>query len=108
MPRKRARVPLQRTFTKAEFARINKGFAPQSMDDRWFIFFEKGWLYFHRSWTGRCIFQIRFKPQKHCYAIADAWAKQDLNRYEDSNVNNKGRLISNLIDHVLLGKEVSF
>jgi hypothetical protein len=48
------------------------------MDDRWFIFSEMDWLYFHRSWTGRCIFQIRFKTQKGIYKIVEAWSSRNV------------------------------
>jgi hypothetical protein len=77
MSRKSARLPFQRTFTNAEFTKTEKRLAPQSTDDRWFIFFEKDWLYFHRSWMGRCIFQVRFKIQKAGCQILEAWASRN-------------------------------
>ncbi len=102
MPRKRARVPLQRTFTKAEFIKLTKGFVPQSMDDRWFIFFEKGWLYFHRSWTGRCIFQIRLQTHKSGYQVAEAWVNQDPQQHRGGGIDRAAEVISQLIDLQLL------
>jgi hypothetical protein len=44
------------------------------MDDGWFVFFEKDWLDFHRRWTGRSIFQVRFKTQNGGYQIIEAWS----------------------------------
>ena len=102
MPRKRARVPLQRTFTKPEFTKLSKGFVPQSMDDRWFIFFEEGWLYFHRSWTGRCIFQIRLQAHKPGYQVAEAWVNQDPQQYRGGGIDGAVGIISNLMDRQLL------
>jgi hypothetical protein len=102
MPHKRARVPLRRTFTKAEFTKLAKGFVPQSMDDRWFIFFEKGWLYFHRSWTGRCIFQIRLQAHKSGYEIAEAQVNQDPQQYRNRGTEGAAQVISNIIDQQLL------
>jgi hypothetical protein len=101
MPRKKARVPFQRTFTKAEFTKLTRGFIPQSMDDRWFIFFEKGWLYFHRSWTGYCIFQLRFKNRKPGYQIAEVWVNQNPHQYHNAGVEREARLISTLIGPLL-------
>ena len=34
------------------------------MEDKWFIFMENGILYFHRSWTGVCIYQVHFDEQR--------------------------------------------
>jgi hypothetical protein len=103
MPQKRVHVPLQRTFTKAEFTRLTKGFVPQNMDDRWFIFFEKGWLYFHRSWTGRCVFQVRLQPRKPGYQVAEVWASRGSRQYRSPNPDQEAALISNLIDDQLVG-----
>lgn len=105
MPRKRTRVPLQRTFTKAEFTKLTRGFVPHGMDDRWFIFFEKDWLYFHRSWTGRCIFQVRLKIQKAGYQILEAWASRNPRQYSGTNLIHEVALVSNLIDHQLLNRK---
>ena len=102
MPHKRALIPLQRTFTKAEFTKITSGFVPRSMDDRWFIFFEKGWLYFHRSWTGRCIFQVRLRTYKQCYQVAEAWANQNPRQYRNSDIGDAAEVLSNLIGQFLL------
>ncbi len=104
MPRKRTCVPLRRSLTKVEFTKIKNGFVPQSMDDRWFIFFEKGWLYFHRSWTGRCIFQIRFQAHKPGYQVAEAWVSRNTRQYSGANLGHEAALISNLIDHQLLNR----
>ncbi|WP_009631754.1 hypothetical protein [Synechocystis sp. PCC 7509] len=31
------------------------------MDDKWFIYFESGHLYCHRSWMGICIFDVQIE-----------------------------------------------
>lgn len=45
-------IPFDRRFTAEELERVKLGVIPQEMEDHWSIFFEKGWLYFVRSWTG--------------------------------------------------------
>jgi hypothetical protein len=105
MSRKRARVPLHQTFTKAEFAKIKNGFVPQSMDDRWFIFFENGWLYFHRSWTGYCIFQVRFRAHGPGYQVAKSWINQNPRQYRIGGVDVASQGISNLIHRQLLARQ---
>ena len=47
------------------------------MDDKWFFYLEKDWLYIHRSWTGFCIFQVRLERFEDGYQIAEAWVNDD-------------------------------
>ena len=37
------------------------------MEDKWFIYWKEGMLFFQRSWTGFCIYVVRFA------ADGDAW-----------------------------------
>ena len=50
-----AREPLgyERVFSDAEGERLRQGLIPQEMEDKWFVYFEDGWLHLHRCWTGR-------------------------------------------------------
>lgn len=50
-----------RLYSQEEFEKIAAGVIPKQMEDKWFIFYEEPWLYFHRSWTGFCIFEVRFE-----------------------------------------------
>jgi len=74
-------LPLDRRFTATEYELLAAGFISESMDDHWDIYLEEDTLYFHRSWTGICIFRVRLEKAADEYAIADAaigdypWAK---------------------------------
>jgi hypothetical protein len=102
MPSARTQIPFERTFTDGEFQRLQLGFAPESMDDRWFIFLEDDWLHFARSWTGFCVFKIRLSPHKP-YEIAEAWANRDHRQYRSQGIPREIELLSSLIDKLLLG-----
>lgn len=56
LPNEREHIDLPLIFDDTEGEKLRLGHIPEDMDDKWFIFFEKGWLYFYRSWTGDCIF----------------------------------------------------
>lgn len=85
LPEKRELLPFhlyfQRPFSQEEFKKICLGHMPADMDDRWFIFFENDWLYFHRSWTGYCMYQLRFEQQGLSYHVKEAWVNRDINQY---------------------------
>jgi hypothetical protein len=72
------------------------------MDDRWFIFFESDWLYFHRSWTGDCIFAVRLGPSPIGVRIIDAWASRDRERYNSPGVESETEVLHQLITTKLL------
>lgn len=48
-------------FSEQEFERIKLGIFPLAMEDKWFVYFESGHLYCHRSWTGICIFDVQIE-----------------------------------------------
>lgn len=60
MPNESKPLAMQESYTLQEFEQISRGLIPQQMEDKWFIYYEAPWLYFHRSWTGFCIYQVRF------------------------------------------------
>lgn len=60
MPKKRERFTIKRDFDAQEIASLLYGHIPEEMEDKWFFFMEGNTLYAHRSWTGICIFIVRF------------------------------------------------
>ena len=62
LPEKHTRIEWGHVFSPEEFARISQGLIPEDMEEKWFVYYEQPWLYIHRSWTGFCIFMVRFEP----------------------------------------------
>ena len=73
MLKTRARMDLSMTFTKAQYKHLSRGLIPQQMEDKWFVFMESEWLYFHRSWTGKCMYMARIVPAGDGYELVEAW-----------------------------------
>ncbi len=93
-------------FSAADFARIRAGLVPEVMEDKWFIYFKAPYLFFHRSWTGRPIFRLRFAPEPSGGAcVAEAL-------YVPSNAKFSpgyaAELVGFLIDGLLLGKSAPY
>jgi hypothetical protein len=74
---------LTKKYSLAEFEEIKRGLVPEEMEDKWFIFYEEPWLYLHRSWTGFCIFQVRFERADSQVRIAQVLA----NRHPDQRTS---------------------
>jgi hypothetical protein len=69
LPKKRSLIPADRQFTLAEMDRIKRGYLPMAMEEKWFVFFKRNQLYFHRSWTGYCVFVAHFKRRQEGFVL---------------------------------------
>ena len=103
LPEKRSRLALRREFTEGEYEAIRHGLVPEQMEDKWFIFLEADTLYFHRSWTGHCIFQLTLTRTGENYAVSDALVNRDAGQYGGTDDVYDVRLLTYLINNLLLG-----
>lgn len=108
MPEEHARLRASWTFTRKEFERIKRGLIPEQMEDKWFIYYEDGWLHFHRSWTGYCIFQVAFNELDDLIEVSRILVSRDLEQYRESSDEYDLMLLKYMIDSFLLGKVMEF
>jgi hypothetical protein len=108
LPKKRAVVPLNRSFTAAEMRRIRRGVVPVQMEDKWFIYWRKNTLFFHRSWTGLCIYVVHFVKEGALCRMFSAEVNRAPRQYACTSDEHDGRLISWLIDVLLLGRDSEY
>jgi hypothetical protein len=81
MPSLHKQLAFERTYTDTEFQRISLGVIPESMEDKWFVYYEAPWLYLHRSWTGYCIYKIRFEPVDDRVKMAEVLVSRNPHQY---------------------------
>lgn len=81
---------------------IRLGHYPDAMDDRWFMYFANDTLFIHRSWTGYCIYMVRFIQVGSYYCGVDAIVNRDPKQYKETDDSVDTGLIRELIDDVLL------
>ncbi|WP_243395651.1 hypothetical protein [Sphingomonas oleivorans] len=72
------------------------------MDDKWFIFFENGWLYFHRSRTGACIYGLRLDGSPHGVRVIEGWVSRDREHYNSPGIEQDKKMVQQLIGSRLL------
>jgi hypothetical protein len=104
LPEARARLAIDRTYSAEEFGRIVQGFVPASTDDRWLIHFAEDWLAVHRSWTGHCIYRVRFAREGDRHRIVEAWANRDPAQYRRTDDAADASDLLRLIEILLLGR----
>ena len=93
-------------FNDKQFEKLKHGLIPQQMEDKWFIFYENDWLYFHRSWTGFGLYKAQLIKEQDGYSIKEFWAERNHEKYENKDDNADIENISFLIARGLLGIDV--
>jgi len=81
---------------------IREGLLPQQMEDKWFIYWQDDALYFHRSWTGFCIYVVRFAVEGNSFRVVEADVNRDPEQYGETDDARDAKMISFLIDLLLL------
>lgn len=87
---------------------IRRGVIPEQMEDKWFIYWSEGELFFHRSWTGFCIYVVKFQTGKEGYTTVEAQVNRDPLQYGKTNDGKDKATVSFLIDVVLLHRPHDF
>lgn len=100
-PLQRCTIALDRTFLPEEMEIIYKGVIPEEMEDRWFVYWQDSCLFFHRSWTGYCVFIVHFVEENGCYRMVEAEVNRDREQYNNIHDEKDRKYISELIDDIL-------
>ncbi len=79
------RIDIDLQFTKDQVAQMKIGLIPQQMEDKWFIFSEDEWLYFHRSWSGFGIYKARLDKLEDRYTIKEFFAERNQEKYRNED-----------------------
>ncbi len=108
LPQARARIAYARSFEAAELARVARGVVPEEMEDKWFVFYEAPWLWFHRSWTGVAIYGVRLRAEGEGSVVEEAWVNRDPAQYRETDDAHDVALLSFLVERLLLGRDVPF
>jgi hypothetical protein len=108
MPEATARIPYARSFDAGEYRRVQRGLVPEQMEDKWFIFFEAPWLFFHRSWTGLCIYAVKLREEGDGAAVEEASANRSPDEYRETDAAHDARILAFLVDRLLLGLPATF
>lgn len=107
-PERYSTVRLDRTFSPQELQRLRQGLVPGQMEDKWFLYWQDDALHFHRSWTGICIYIVRFEVDGESCRMTEADVNREPDQYGETNDDYDAAMISYLIDALLLGRDADF
>ena len=109
MPDNKVSFKIDKEYTKKEMKKIKLGFVPGKMEDKWFIYFEDNTSYCHRSWTGYCVYEVKFAEKNDKYYIDKAFYNPEIAEKKETFVlKDEIKTVLFLIDRILLDKNVSF
>ena len=107
-PEQRESLGFTAVFNDAEAELLVLGLRPAGMDDKWFICFHQGWLLFHRSWTGVCIYGLQLERLAGGVQVRDSWVNRDPSQYKGTELEYDRKLARFLIDALLLRRPAVF
>ena len=70
-------LPAARSFSVDEMQRLRGGLVPERMEERWFVVWDDDALWMHRSWTGMCVFRVRFAAVGDRFEVAEVVMNRD-------------------------------
>lgn len=108
LPSERVTIRLDRKFSPQEIMLIRAGLVPKEMEDKWFIYWKDDTLFFHRSWTGNCIYVVRFAVEDDIYQIIEADVNRDPQQYKETSDKRDAEMIFYLVDVLLLHQDAVF
>ena len=108
LPRRRTTILLDRIFSQDELNILRRGLIPAQMEDKWFIYWKDDALYFHRSWTGDCIFIVHFVVEDGTGKMVRAEVRYAPKRNNPNADKENAEMISYLIDVLLLDRARMF
>lgn len=101
-------LPYRRIFSESEFARLRKGLIPRQMEDKWFIYFEDPYLFFHRSWTGHAFCRLKLSRTAQGAHVFEAFSDKDIAKNSKFEQAYLPLLLDFLISNLLLGESKPF
>ena len=108
LPAASTTIRLDRRFDARELEQIRFGSIPEEMEDKWFLYWQDNTLFFHRSWTGNCLYIVRFEADGEGACMVEADVNCDPEQYRYGGDEYEAAMISYLIDRLLLDRDAEF
>jgi hypothetical protein len=103
-------VPLEyhAVFNSDEFSKLEAGVIPKAMEDKWFIYYEEPFLFFHRSWTGAPVYRLTIEKTPDGARIMESLLATQWIKRKETDLGYEAKLIEFLVSNLLLGQDIPF
>jgi hypothetical protein len=103
-PEQFVKLPIEKQLSDDQMSKVLLGKKPLDMDHRWIIYYNDGFLYFHRSWTGNCIYKIKIDKSNYAAKIVEVLVNTNPKEYKYSNIPEEINHFNQLFDSFLQSK----
>ncbi|TLM72996.1 hypothetical protein ACONUD_07400 [Microbulbifer harenosus] len=98
LPIEREDLGYSNFFWDSDAEKIMSGHLPTSMDDKWFVYSENGWVYFVRSWTGHYIFAFQLTGSSAGGSrVISSWVNTNPEQYRSQSRESDVQLLNDVI-----------
>ena len=108
MPEKNATISLALLYHSKQLFLMRRGVIPREMEDKWFVYWKDDCLHFHRSWTGFCVYIVRFEVEDMGAKAVEAVVNRDPDQYGSIDDLFDAQMIAYLISVLLLRRPAKF
>ncbi|MCC9656692.1 hypothetical protein LOC70_12850 [Rhodopirellula sp. JC737] len=107
-PTVREQLDYTASFDLCHEGELSAGLVPECMEDKWFVYRDGDWLYFHRSWTGALIYWVKLDFDTQSIAVSESWVNRESEQYSSTDTAYDRALVDYLIRGLLLKEQVLF
>lgn len=95
-------------FSYAELLLLKEGIIPKQMEDKWFVYYDDPYLFFHRSWTGKPVYRVALETNQNKVIVSEALWAIEFAAADNADPTYQSRLLDFLISNLLLKKNKPF
>ena len=107
--RRPANLPIEDEFTPSQWRVIQRGYVPEVMEEKWFIWVGADAIHIHRSWTGFEVYRVAYEEVGDGARLVSADVETDPERYDPSHGDHERAMVRWLLRGFLLGqREIEF
>lgn len=94
-------VAMKATLSHAEWSRVQNGFKPRDMDDKWRIGFHDPNLEFYRSWTHTLVFKLHIDTRDDAVHCGPLFAARDVDWYQPNPDRDEATVVRKVMQWTL-------
>ena len=101
LPQQHTTIRMGELYPPEDIQRLQRGFMPQAMEDRWFMFMENNILHIHRSWTGFCVYRVNFIQEGENLRMISVDVNRDPEQYSNTSIEHDKEMVLFLLSAFL-------
>lgn len=103
MPDKNTVIPMDVSIPSAAMRAVKRGRIPESMDDRWFMYCDETTIRYYRSWSGLCIYVVKYEDDGSMCRITELTVNRDPEQYGGTDDEDDVRIFMAMLKRVYGG-----